>query len=316
MRHDPKQTSVDKLDAETLARQIHETWDVPVFPVRMTWEEERGKWQKKPLVRWGSLTGVAEDRWAEANAVGVPMGRRSGLIAIDLDDYKGRGPQKWLEKHGSPQTRQHATASGGRHLIFELPDELDLGNHAPAVDGLDIRGNGGYIVWADVGGLYSVVEDRDPLLLPESIADELLAVKAERAAARLDDHDVPDWIPPNGDAVERKLQRGLLTVEDTRFRQRWGGGTAGMRDKSRSAMDMSMASLLARRGFDYHEIVLVLLDAFEHGAAARDGQTYDVLRSVMRCAARAVEQKCDQGTKRVELARKLIATRPMNGTDR
>ncbi len=301
-------------DTETLARRIHETWDVSVFPVGMFWDEGKRKWQKKPLVRWGSLTGIAKDRWNEADAVGVPMGRRSGLIAIDLDDYKGREPQKWLEKHGSPVTRMHGTASGGRHLIFELLNELDLGNHAPAVDGLDVRGNGGYIVWADVLGLYSVVDDRAPAPLPKSIADELLALKAERAATRLDNRDVPEWRPPDSATVERKLNRSLLKVEDTRFRQRWQGNTAGMRDKSRSAMDMSIASLLAQRGFDYHEIVLVLLGAFEHGTAARDGQTDDVLRSVMRCAARAVEQKCEKTAMRVELARKLLATRPTNGT--
>ncbi|MEL6799865.1 MAG: bifunctional DNA primase/polymerase [Pseudomonadota bacterium] len=299
-----------------LARERAEQWGVPCFAVNLEQNNE-GKWNKTPLQKWSKITasGVFRDpdvdddkndwAWRKATAVGVPMGARSGLIAIDLDDYKGKAPQEWLKAHGAPETRVHGTASGGRHLIFELPDGVDLGNQSPAdVNGLDIRGSGGYIVWADTLGRYTVIEDLDPAPLPDSIAQELLELSAAAGSMRLDDRELPKWRPQDVDeqATVEKLRLCLARVNDTVFYRRWHGDTRGMRDVSASAFDMAMASMLTGRGFDYHQIVGLLLEAFEHGAAYRDQDE----RAAMRCAFRAITQHEDARAERVKRMRSTM----------
>ncbi|MGM0743215.1 MAG: bifunctional DNA primase/polymerase [Pseudomonadota bacterium] len=292
-----------------LAREITETWAVPTFPVSLS--EQGGKWEKKPLMKWGVIdrnSGVFEphsERWEVATAVGVPMGARSGLLTVDLDDYKGKAPQEWLKAHGAPETRVHGTASGGRHLIFEMPDGPDLGNHAPAdVEGLDIRGTGGFIIWADLLGRYKVIDDLDPARLPESMARELVELREKSGTMPLDDRELPAWRPQDIDGFEtiKKLERALANATDLKFIHRWDGGTLGMKDTSASAMDMAMASMLASRGFNYNQIVGLLLEAFEHGAAYRDQDD----RAAVRCAFRAFQQNENEKAKRMELVGKLM----------
>lgn len=301
--------TIQEPPALILAREITETWTVPTFPVLL--EEQGGKWEKKPLLKWGVPdrdSGVLEprsERWGVATAVGVPMGARSGLLTVDLDDYKGQAPQKWLKAHGAPKTRVHGTASGGRHLIFEMPDDVDLGNHSPAdAEGLDIRGTGGFIVWADLLGRYRVIDDLDPTSLPESMAQELVELREKSGTMLLDDQELPTWRPQDIDEVEtvRKLERALASATDLKFAHRWDGGTHGMKDTSASAMDMAMASMLVSRGFDYNQIVGLLLEVFEHGAAYRDQDD----RAAMRCAFRAVQQVENEKAKRMELVGKLM----------
>lgn len=301
--------------ALTLAREITEEWSAPTFPVLLA--QEAGKWQKKPLLPWGAMerdTGVFELEndpgktawaWEKATAVGVPMGARSGLLTVDLDEYKGTAPQRWLKDHGAPETRVHGTASGGRHLIFELPDGIELGNHSPAeVEGLDIRGTGGYIVWADLLGRYEVIDDLEPAPLPESMAEELLKLRERSGTMRLDDRELPQWHPGeiNDKETIAKLERALANATYLKFAHRWDGGTHGMKDISASAMDMAMATILANRGFNYHEIVGLLLVAFEHGAAYRDQDD----RAAMRCAFRAVQQKDDEKAGKREAVGQLL----------
>lgn len=282
--------------AYQLAVSIHGELGLPVFPVRLS-RETNGKWQKQPLAKWSRVSGDPEGvTWHSANAVGVPMGRRSGLIAIDVDDYKpGSEAEEWLERHGIANTRIHRTASGGRHFFFVLPDDADFSNRAPEVVGIDIRGNGGFVVWADVDGHYSVVDDRLPAPLPHSIRVELERLNQSKYGFRIDDDDLPPYVSVRQCELLSKLNEALNQVGDVSFLSRYSGSQAGLNDKSRSAMDMSMAGLLADRGFSYSEIVQILLVHFAHGTAARDGYTAVTERAAMRCAARAI---CNRDNKR------------------
>jgi hypothetical protein len=90
-------------------------------------------------------------RWPTAN-IGVVTGAVSGITVLDVDVKPGKRGDHTLaalvEKHGSlPLTAQQQTWSGGTQFLFA---------HAPGVrnssgaigPGLDIRGEGGYIVVA------------------------------------------------------------------------------------------------------------------------------------------------------------------------
>jgi hypothetical protein len=86
-------------------------------------------------------------RWRSAN-LGIATGGASGLVALDVDGPEGLASLSALEaEHGPlPATRRHATARG-QHYLFWAPDGVSVKNSAGALgQGLDVRGDGGYIV--------------------------------------------------------------------------------------------------------------------------------------------------------------------------
>ena len=93
-------------------------------------------------------------RWPDAN-IGVRTGQASGIMAVDLDIKDADGPGNWaelLDLHGPVDTLTAITGGGGQHWIFTVaPDTLvknGVGNIGP---GIDIRGEGGYIVvWPSI----------------------------------------------------------------------------------------------------------------------------------------------------------------------
>jgi hypothetical protein len=83
---------------------------------------------------------------SRATMIGVRMGKTSGLIAIDIDPR--HGGDEWFAAHRSelPETRMHATMSGGLHLLFKAP-AIEIRNSASRIaHGVDVRGEGGYII--------------------------------------------------------------------------------------------------------------------------------------------------------------------------
>ncbi len=62
-----------------------------------------------------------------------------------------------------------------------------------------------------------------------------------------------------------------LLAGDEALRKRWDGNTEGLDDQSPSGLDMSLTSLLVKRGFNDAQIVATH-KAFPHGKVARDGR--------------------------------------------
>jgi len=88
-------------------------------------------------------------RWPDAN-IGIATGAISGFWVLDIDkDHGGFETLDQLIKDysGLPRTVESLTGSGGNHMLFAMPD-FDIRNNASSKlgTGLDIRGNGGYIV--------------------------------------------------------------------------------------------------------------------------------------------------------------------------
>jgi len=119
--------------------------------------------RKDPLVDWGQYSKERPTReqvtkwWTEnpdAN-IGIVTGKISGLVVVDVDTYKGGIPDSL------PYTGTRAkTARGGLHFLYRYPPGVSsVGNttndtRAPNSKGVDVRGDGGYIVAAP-----SVTED-------------------------------------------------------------------------------------------------------------------------------------------------------------
>jgi len=77
--------------------------------------------------------------------IGVPTGSRSGLAVLDIDFR--HGGDVWLEAHKKRLwARVHSTRSGGLHVLYRHQEGLrnSAGLIAP---GVDVRGEGGYIIW-------------------------------------------------------------------------------------------------------------------------------------------------------------------------
>ena len=114
---------------------------------------------KHPLVRRGLYEATTDPkqiqswwrRWRSAN-VGIATGGLSGMVVIDVDLPAAFTSLTRLIEAELPTTLTGLTGGGGGHLVYSSSDDA-LGNSAgrlPGIDealvGIDLRGNGGYIV--------------------------------------------------------------------------------------------------------------------------------------------------------------------------
>lgn len=103
------------------------------------------------------------------NNIAVLTGDPSGIIAVDEDSYKETG-----QEFDAPTGLIAKTPRGGRHKIF-LQNGHDVGNSQGVLPGIDVRGNGGYILVAPSiveysdgsSGCYEWEELGDPSDLPD-----------------------------------------------------------------------------------------------------------------------------------------------------
>jgi hypothetical protein len=115
---------------------------------------ERGA--KRPLVRWREYQQRCPTpselrtwftHWPEAN-LAVVTGIQSGLVVLDVDAAHG-GVENLAaleDRHGElPATLEAITGGGGRHLYFGHPGGF-VPNRVAIEPGLDLRGDGGYVV--------------------------------------------------------------------------------------------------------------------------------------------------------------------------
>lgn len=71
-----------------------------------------------------------------------------------------------------------------------------------------------------------------------------------------------------------------MLAGDDALRKRWEGDTTGLKDTSRSGLDMSLVSLAVIRGFNDAEITTIL-HAFKHGKAAQDKRGDDYIKPML-----------------------------------
>jgi hypothetical protein len=96
-------------------------------------------------------------RAPHASLVGVPTGERSGFDVLDIDPR--HGGDRWEAEHADrlPRTRMHGTQHGGRHRLF-LHAEGVVNRAGSPAPGIDVRGQGGYIIAPPSPG-YRVIDD-------------------------------------------------------------------------------------------------------------------------------------------------------------
>ena len=171
---------------------------------------------KKPALKWEQYqTGRASEeqirdwwkKWPRAN-VGVITGGISGIIVLDVDGPEGR---ESIADKDLPPTTCAITGSGGYHYIFKHPGG-EVRNFARRLPGLDLRGDGGYIVAPPSvhpsGGIYEwglSPEMESPRPVPVWLKD-LLGVKAHNNGTKIDPGKVLAGIPEGSRDTELLFQ--------------------------------------------------------------------------------------------------------------
>ena len=122
-----------------------------VFPV--------GANTKKPLTPHGCKDAKKDagairmwwTRFPDAS-IGIATGQASNLVVIDEDidaekDVDGTlSMRQWEKSHGElPETVTAITGRGGVHLYYRY-EGSDIGNRAGLLEGVDVRGEGGYVI--------------------------------------------------------------------------------------------------------------------------------------------------------------------------
>jgi hypothetical protein len=120
----------------------------PVFPTKPDKSPYTARGFKEATTNEATIR--AEWKKHPDAGIGIPTGKASGLLVLDRDDRHGGDASlsALIEQHGDlPPTQQASTPSGGAHYAFKYPEGLHIGNSAGKIGkGLDIRGEGGYIV--------------------------------------------------------------------------------------------------------------------------------------------------------------------------
>lgn len=107
-------------------KPLLESWKE--YQERRATEEEIETWWKK---------------WPEAN-IGIVTGKISGLIVLDIDGQEGLETIK-AKNYPLPPTWASRTGGGGFHYLYKWPGK-EIGNFARKLPGIDLRGDGGYVV--------------------------------------------------------------------------------------------------------------------------------------------------------------------------
>lgn len=150
----------------------------PVFPC-----EPRGK---RPRTHNGlkdaTTTPAVLERWwrADCNAnIGVVTGASSGLVVLDIDGDEGMESLRGLERANAPlpTTASVVTPRGGSHFYFRHPGS-EIRNSAGVLGpGLDVRGDGGYVLappsMGSTGRRYAADERVAPAELPPWLSTRL-----------------------------------------------------------------------------------------------------------------------------------------------
>lgn len=171
--------------------------------------------------RGGSTSAADVQAWwdehPDAN-IGIVTDRASGVWALDVDPEKGGlgSLQDLVDEHGPlPETRLHATGSGGVHYLFIWPDDYEIPTTSGSLGaGIDTRGAGnGQIVAppsATNKGPYWIIRDVDPLPAPRWLLDRLREVAELRTRGK--EADVVGVEPLDIDTLPAKLRTRLTLV--------------------------------------------------------------------------------------------------------
>ena len=197
--------------------------------------------------------------------VGILTGKESGLVVLDVDPRHG-GEESLqglsLEYGALPKTLTVKTGGNGWHYYFRHPGGR-IPNKAGFRDGLDIRGDGGYIVAPP-----STHSSLQPYLWMEEDCD--LA-------------PMPDWLltlltPPSSRIIDSGMGGESLTATERAKRE------SGFLDGYRNSSLLSIGGFLRTKGLN-QEAIAAALDACNQSLCSppiMPNEMQEILASVAR----------------------------------
>ena len=193
---------------------------------------------KTPLVKWADEATTDRARIADwwqqypdAN-IGIATGARSGNLVLDID--AGHGGEESLrtllgEFGDLPRTPQAHTGGGGRHVVFAHPGREVRNSAGKVAPGIDVRGDGGYIVAPPSihpnGKPYQWISEYRPSTTPLAQAPGWLLDKMT-AQQVLDYPQAPTVEVPKSGAVPTGSRNQVLTSLAGTMRRRGMGEEA------------------------------------------------------------------------------------------
>jgi hypothetical protein len=197
--------------------------------------------------------------WARypGTLVGVPTGEFTGFDVLDVDNRNGGAAWWAANREALPPTRIHRTRGGGAHVFFAHRPGLrnSAGKIAP---GVDIRADGGYIVWWPAHRLEVRSPDLAldklpswPDVLLSSLADQLIA-KASRPIVRMAGRVSPYGAAAMNEAAIRIFNAPNGEQNDVLNRECYGVGqlVAAGHLPEREALDALLLSAHSMPDFD------------------------------------------------------------------
>jgi uncharacterized protein YndB with AHSA1/START domain len=122
-------------------------------------------------------------RWWTTNPnwnIAIATGAESNLVVVDVDNHGTDGTLTWKDlekKHGEVITLIARTGGEGLHYLFTHPG-IQVKNRTAVLSGIDVRGDGGYIVAPGSihasGREYGWLNDIAPQPMPMWMLDWLL----------------------------------------------------------------------------------------------------------------------------------------------
>ena len=163
-----------------------------VFPLKVgTKDKPMLKWRRASTI---DLETVNEwwEKWPDSN-IGIDTGK-SGLAVLDVDMKDGKNGQRSLDKltlenDELPETLIASTPTGGKHYIFKTNEKVANVQDGRMGEGLDVRGEGGYIVApgsvVDAGEYKWFLDGIDIAEMPKWLVDLCGRSNTERQAAEV-----------------------------------------------------------------------------------------------------------------------------------
>jgi hypothetical protein len=211
----------------------------PVFPLNTGGKTPRTKNGLHAATRDREKISKWWQKWRSAN-IGVQTGAESGLVVLDVDVKNGQpGLQSLAElerQHGRLETLRAHTPTDGLHLFFRAPAQV-VQNRVGFLPGLDLRGQGGYIVVA-----------------PSRVGGQ--SYRWENFSAEI--AEMPDWLlslatarPQKGNGASPAQQENLTFAE----------AFAGVQEGSRNDTIFRLACKLRQESWEYDESLALVRTA-------------------------------------------------------